>query len=150
MPARPEGHPMTLLSAAAGILRSLAATSTEPAADPQPGSLQSTLERIDREQAGRAAERLGLVPPDPEPELIHIRMPGPRERLPKTQPPREPIPVPLSDPLLIAAREAAQAYETTTTEWTFEGYNAAIIAAVLPVHDAIRESGTERSTDGRT
>lgn len=112
-------------------------------ADPQPGSLMSQLDTIGREQAERAAVRLGMLLPSGGQEQDDFPAPGPRQPLPKTQAPQEPIPVPLSDPLLIAAREAATAYEATAEQWTFEGYNAAIIAAVLPLHDKIRDSGIE-------
>jgi len=113
--------------------------------DSQPGPLIPHVGAITPEQAERAAARLGLltIETPPHDDLIDVQMPGPREQLPKTQAPQEPIPRPLSDPLLIAARQASEAYDATAQEWTFEGYNAAIIAAVLPVHDKLRESGIE-------
>jgi hypothetical protein len=39
----------------------------------------------------------------------------------------------VSDPLLLAARRAADAYEVSGQPWTWDGYNAAIIAAVRPL-----------------
>jgi hypothetical protein len=118
--------------------------------DPQPGSLTSRLDTIDREQTERAAVRLGMILPSGGQGQDDFPKPGPRQPLPKPQALKEPTPPPLSDPLLLAARQAAQAYETTAQEWTFEGYNAAIIAAVLPIHDAIRESGIEHRTENGT
>jgi hypothetical protein len=144
---------MTILRPVSRLALMFGARSNAPEpADPQPGSLMPQLDTIDREQAERAAVRLGMLPGETlaEDALIDVQMPGPRQRLPTTQAPREPIPVPLSDPLLIAAREAGKTYEATAEEWTWEGYNAAIITAVLPIHDAIRESGIESSADGGT
>jgi len=115
---------------------------SEPA-DSQPGPLIPHVGAITPEQAERAAVRLGMVFPSDGQDQDAFPQPDPRQPLPTTQAPREPLPVPLSDPLLIAARQAGHAYDATAVEWTFEGYNAAIIAAVLPVHDRIRDSEIE-------